>query len=199
MMRIRQGACIPIVAVGLGGALLGSGALGGAAADVGAGRPVVAQASPSGDIPDTQAFVTFISKAGGYELQVPEGWARTTHGPNVRFADKLDGVQVVVTPAAQAPSGARARAAAVAALARDGRAVQVTRTHDVRLPGGAAVVVEFTSISDPDPVTNRRVRLEDTAYLFFRNGRLATLTVWAPVGADNVDQWQRMARSFRWL
>ena len=50
-----------------------------------------------------------------------------------------------------------------------------------------------------DPVTNKRVRLENVAYFFYRNGKEVTLTVWAPQGADNVDQWNRMANSFRWL
>jgi hypothetical protein len=48
-------------------------------------------------------------------------------------------------------------------------------------------------------VTNKRVRLENIAYIFYKNGKEATLTVWAPQGADNVDQWNRMANSFRWL
>jgi hypothetical protein len=36
-------------------------------------------------------------------------------------------------------------------------------------------------------------------YVFYKNGKEAMLTVWAPLGADNVDQWNRMAKSFRWL
>jgi len=86
----------------------------------------------------------------------------------------------------------------VAAITRTGRAVQITKVQDVHLPDGPAVLAEYTSISDPDPVTNRRIRLEDNAYLFFRAGKVAILTLWAPVGADNADQWRRMARSFRW-
>ena len=38
---------------------------------------VAPEVSPAGDIPDTQAFVKYRSAAGGYELDVPEGWART--------------------------------------------------------------------------------------------------------------------------
>ena len=34
---------------------------------------------------------------------------------------------------------------------------------------------------------------------FYKNGKLAVLTLWAPLGADNVDQWQRMSQSFKWL
>jgi hypothetical protein len=145
-----------------------------------------------GDIPDTQAFVTFTSSPGGYALEVPEGWARTARGPNVRFVEKFDGVEVTVTRA----RGANAIAAKVAALKKSGR---VAKVQDVRLSSGPAVRVDYTSNSDADPVTGKRVRLENVSYIFSRNGKLATLSLWAPLGADNVDQWRRMAQSFRWL
>lgn len=207
MVGVRRTARVSIVAAAFGAALLGGGAPRGAAGAAfpapgpaqPAATPVAAQASPAGDIPDTQAFVTFVSRGGGYALEVPEGWARTARGPDVLFVDKLDGVRVTVTHAARAPTAARARTAEVAALVRSGRAVQVSSVRDVRLPGGAAVLVAYTSMSEPNPVTGRQVRLEDNAYLFFKDGRLVTLTLWAPAGADNADQWQRMARSFRWL
>jgi hypothetical protein len=165
-----------------------------------AGRepPVAPETNPAGDIPDNQVFVTFSSATGGYQLQVPEGWARTDNGPNVRFVDKLDGVQVTVTSASAAPSAASARTTQVADLQQSGRAVQVANVQDVQLPSGPAVLVDYTSNSDPDPVTGKQVRLENNAYLFYKNGKLATLILWAPLGADNVDQWQQMAQSFRW-
>jgi hypothetical protein len=58
--------------------------------------------------------------------------------------------------------------------------------------------VGYASNSDPDPVSSKQIRQENNTYLFFKNGKLATLTLWAPQGADNVDQWQQMAQSFRW-
>jgi hypothetical protein len=73
------------------------------------------------------------------------------------------------------------------------------RDRQVALPGGKAVLIKYTSNSQPNAVTNKQVRLENEAYVFFKNGKTATLTLWAPQGADNVDQWQRMAKSFRWL
>jgi hypothetical protein len=161
-------------------------------------QPAAPETNPAGDIPDTQVFVRYTSPAGGYTLEVPEGWARTTDGAGVRFVDKLDGVQVALTGAAAAPTAATVRAGAAAALERSGRAVKVNKVRDVKLPAGPAVLIEYSSNSEPDPVTGKQVRLEDNAYLFFRGGNLATLTLWAPLGADNVDQWLQMARSFRW-
>jgi hypothetical protein len=169
-----------------------------AAAPVAAEQPVAPETNPAGDIPDNQVFVTFSSPSGGYSLQVPEGWARTDNGADVRFVNKLDGVQVAITSASAAPTAASARAAQATDLQRSGRAVQVTNVQDVQLPAGPAVFVEYTSNSEPDPVTNKQVRLENNAYLFYKDGKLATLTLWAPLGADNVDQWQLMAQSFRW-
>ena len=79
------------------------------------------------------------------------------------------------------------------------RAVTVSKVSEVTLPAGKAVAIKYTSNSDPSAVTNKQVRLENVTYIFYRNGKEAMLTMWAPLGADNVDQWNRMANSFRWL
>jgi hypothetical protein len=47
-------------------------------------------------------------------------------------------------------------------------------------------------------VTGKQVRLEEEIYLFYNHGTLAMLQLWAPQGADNVDQWKRMVESFHW-
>ncbi len=162
-------------------------------------KPVAPEKNPPGDIPDSQVFVAYRSAEGGYQLEVPEGWARSTQEADVSFVDKLDGVKVTITQAPAALTAASARTNEVATLLKSSRAVQVDKIRDVQLPAGAAVLVEYSSNSDPDPVTGKQVRLENNMYLFFQSGKLTTLTLWAPLGADNVDQWQRMAQSFRWL
>lgn len=159
---------------------------------------VAPEVNPPGDIPDTQQFVKYASAPGGYELDVPEGWARKENGSNVQFASKYDGVAVNVSTAAAAPTAASARADQAKAIASQGHAVTLTSVSDVNLPAGKAVVIKFTSNSDPNAVTNKPIRLENEAYLYFNNGKLATVTLWAPKGADNVDQWNRMSKSFRW-
>jgi hypothetical protein len=155
--------------------------------------------NPAGDIPDTQAFVKYSNAAGGYELDVPEGWARTESGPEVTFVSKLDGVKVTVAPASAAPTAASAQANEVKQIQAAGRAVTVTNVSEVALPGGKAVLIKYMSNSQPNAVTNKQVRLDSEAYVFFKNGKAAKLTLWAPQGADNADQWQRMSKSFRWL
>ncbi len=162
-------------------------------------QPAAPEKNPPGDIPDTQAFVTYSSTSGGYKLEVPEGWARRTNDKNVSFIDKLDGVKVTLTSETTAPTARSSKTKQVAELEKAGRAVKVVNVKDVQLPSGPAVLVKYTSNSEPDPVTGKQVRLENNSYLFFKNGKLATLRLWAPIGADNLDQWQRMSRSFRWL
>ena len=161
---------------------------------------VAPEVNPPGDIPDSQQFVNYSNAAGGYKLDIPEGWARTEDGASTKFVNKFDGVSVDVGMASSqaAPTASSVRANEAKVIQSQGRAVKITNVADVSPPGGKAVVVKYTSNSDTDPVTNKQVRLENETYLFFRNGKEAMLTVWAPQGADNVDQWQRMAKSFRW-
>ena len=160
---------------------------------------VAPEVNPPGDIPDSQAFVKYTSVAGGYQLEVPEGWARTESSADVTFVNKFDGVKVHVASTAGAPTAASAQANEVRQIQSQGHAVTITGVSEVNLPTGKAVVIKYTSNSDANPVTNKRLRLENQIYLFYKNGKEAQLTVWAPLGADNVDQWNRMSKSFRWL
>jgi hypothetical protein len=151
------------------------------------------ETNPPGDIPDNQAFTAYASQNGGYQIKVPEGWARTVNGADVRFVDKFGGVQVTLGSAPQAPVASATSGAQIS-----GRAVSVNRISDVNLPAGQAVFLDYASNSEPDAVTGKQIRLENQVYLFYKDGKLATLTMWAPLGADNVDQWNLMARSFAW-
>jgi hypothetical protein len=63
-------------------------------------QAVAPERNPTGDIPDSQVFVKYASSKGGYELDVPEGWARTTNGMDAAFTYKFDGLSVKVTNAA---------------------------------------------------------------------------------------------------
>jgi hypothetical protein len=152
----------------------------------------------AGDIPDSQVFVSYQSSLGGYQLQVPEGWARTTNGTDARFVSKLDGVQIFTTNASNAPT-ADSVSTNQAVLAQLGHEVRDVCAQNVQVHGKPAVLIVYTSNSDPNPVTGKQVRLENNAYLFFHAGKLATLTLWAPLGSDNVDQWRFMSGSFKWV
>jgi hypothetical protein len=160
--------------------------------------PLAPEINPVGDIPDTQTFVPYADSTGGYSLDVPEGWARTTSGSSVRFDDKFDGLSVTLTSAASAPTAGTVAQNELASLAHSGRAFQIGKLTDLDLPGGHALKIASTINSEADAVTGKQVRLEMDIYLFYKNGTEAMLQLWAPQGADNVDQWNRISGSFQW-
>ena len=160
--------------------------------------PLTPETNPVGDIPDSQVFVSYTASPGNYSLDVPEGWARTTNGSDVRFVDKFDGLSVTLTSAASAPTANSVRQNEVANLVQAGHAFGAGQITVMDLPGGHAVKITATLNSEPDPVTGKQVRLEEDIYLYYHNGTEAMLQLWAPQGADNVDQWKRISESFQW-
>jgi hypothetical protein len=160
-------------------------------------QPIAPETNPPGDIPDSQAFVTFTSPAG-FSLKVPEGWALTQRPDGASFADKYGSIDISLANAASAPTSEQARQEELAKLVKGGRAVRISTTRRVTLPAGPALLIVYTSNSEPNAVTDKQIRLENNRYLLYRAGHEAALTLSAPAGADNADQWQLMARSFRW-
>jgi hypothetical protein len=157
---------------------------------------VAPEKNPPGDIPDSQVFVDYSSPLG-FAMKVPEGWSRTDGPTGAVFADKYNTMTIGVGGAVRqpAPDVSDPR---VAALVSTSHAVKVTEVKSATLKAGPAVVIVYSANSEPNPVTNKQIRLEGNRYLFYKNGKLATLDLTAPLGADNVDQWQLMANSFRW-
>ena len=72
------------------------------------------------------------------------------------------------------------------------------KVKQAKLKAGSAILIAYTSNSAPNPVTNKQIRLEHDRYLFYKDGKVATLDMAAPQGADNVDDWLLMANSLRW-
>jgi hypothetical protein len=163
-------------------------------------QPVEPEKNPPGDIPDSQVFISFTSQAGRYAVKAPEGWARTERGGDVKFSDKFDGEQVILSKSATPPTVGSVQRDQIPALEKSGHAVRIQSIKTKTMPHGqTAVVVVYTSNSEPDSVTDKQIRLDNVTYYFYRHGTLAALTLWAPSGADNVDQWKLISESFRWL
>ncbi len=158
---------------------------------------VAPEKNPPGDIPDDQVFVTYRAPQG-FSLKVPEGWARRDMPGGVDFADKYGEIVVAVAPATAAPTLAEVRQTDIAELAKADRAVTVAASAALKLPVGPAVKIAFTSNSEPNAVTGKRIRLENERFVIGGPGKRATLTLSAPAGADNADQWKLVAESFRW-
>jgi hypothetical protein len=147
----------------------------------------VTSTNPPGDIPDTQAFVTYVSP-NGYSLLFPEGWSQTQKGAIVTFSSHFDGEQISLQKPADLAATARGHFADV----HDLSVRHATFKHT------PVTVVTFTSQSQPDPVTGRTVRLDNAAYFFTMGSRQVMLALWAPHGSDNADQWHKIAESFHW-
>jgi hypothetical protein len=160
-------------------------------------KPVAAERNPPGDIPDDQVFIRYASPLG-FTLEVPEGWSRSDRPDGVRFFDKYNIIEATVTSADTAPTAASAQSREVVDLTKTAHAVKVTAVKEVKLKSGPALRITYMSNSDPNPVTNRQIRLEHERFIFFKDGKAVTLDFAAPMGADNVDQWQLMSNSFRW-
>jgi hypothetical protein len=160
-------------------------------------KPVAPEHNPPGDIPDTQVFVTYSSPLG-FTIKVPEGWSRGEEPQSVRFSDKYDTIEIGISSLGSAPTVDSANAGPVPELVKAGRAVKVVKVKPVKLKSGAAILISYTSNSAPNPVTNKQIRLEHDRYLLFKGGKLATLDMGAPQGADNVDDWSLMANSLHW-
>jgi hypothetical protein len=161
-------------------------------------QPVAQEKNPPGDIPDSQVFVVYRS-ALGFSLKVPEGWARTDRSDGASFADKYNMIDVAVNPdTTGAPTTASVKNHEAVDLVKAGRAVKIEAIQSVKLRSGPAILIAYSSNSEPNPVTNKQLRLENNRYLIYRGGKLASINLSAPLGADNVDQWKLVANSFQW-
>jgi hypothetical protein len=158
-------------------------------------KPVPVENNPPGDIPDNLAFIRYANKPGAYSFTHPEGWARSGHGVQVRFTDKLNGVTAESLSATQAPTVSSAKSSDVPRIRAAVPAFQLRDITSVTLPAGRGVHIVFRRNSAPDPVTGKVYRDEVEEYAVFRHGRLVRLDLYGPVGADNVDAYRTMSES----
>lgn len=156
------------------------------------------EASPVGDIPDTQAFVPVTPPGQGYTVQVPEGWARRAAGGAVIYSDKLNSVRLESAPLAGALTPASVRAKDVPALRAASKGFTLVNVTPVTRKAGGGVLIKYAVDSPPDPVTGRVFRDDVERYLFAHKGREAILTLTAPKGSDNVDPWRKITDSLTW-
>jgi len=154
--------------------------------------------SPSGDIPDSQVFIKYSNAQGGYQLEVPEGWSQKVQGSSVSYKNQLDGLKVSVSKSSSAPTVKSVQAKQVTALKNSGNKVKIKKVKSITRKSGKAVLIVYNSDSKPNSVTGKRKKLENNTYIYYKNGKVASLRLWAPLGADNVDQWNRISNSFRW-
>ena len=160
--------------------------------------PVPADTNPQGDIPDNAQFVPYHSKAGGFTVSTPEGWARTTTANSVTFTDKLNTVIVSWTPASSGPTVASVKANDLPELANSERAYRFGSIAVAKLPAGTSVMVEYEANSEPNAVTGKQYRLDVQRYVLYRHGVEVAISLRSPLGSDNVDPWRIVTESFVW-
>jgi hypothetical protein len=157
--------------------------------------PVQAEKNPPGDIPDSQVFIVYTG--AGFSMKVPEGWSRQDEANGARFFDKYNLIEATIADAKSNPTIASATANEAKQLTTSGRAVEITGVKEASLTGGKAIRIDYAENSEPNAVTNKQIRLERVRFLLFKAGKLVTLDMAAPLGADNVDQWALMANSLQ--
>jgi hypothetical protein len=163
-----------------------------------AAGPKAPEVSPTGDIPDNQAYVAFQPQGGGWRLKVPEGWAQTGGiAGSVTFTDKLNAIQVTRRTNAPRPTAPSVESAVTATEgSRPGFALAQVDT--VKRAAGTAHRAVYRVDGKPDPVTGKTVNNDVEQYTFWRNGTQVDLRLSGPHGADNVDPWKIITDSFRW-
>ncbi len=159
-------------------------------------NPNATEVVPPGDIPDNQVFVPY-SAAAGYSLRYPEGWAQQHSDGATTFTQHYNQIAVATTTRATAPSTATVTAVDVARL-RSSPGFKLVKVDTVHRSAGNAIRIVYESTSAHDPVTGKRVALDFERYLFWRGGKLATITLATPHGSDNVDAWRTVTNSFSW-
>ena len=157
-----------------------------------------AEANPSGDIPDNQAYVPFNSADGHYTISVPEGWAQSTGGAATTFSDKLNSARFEEKQAPAAPTVATATTVVVPALRSAHPGFVLTDIAPFTRSGGSGILIRYQQDSPTSTVTSasRRQAVED--YLFWKNGTEVDVSLASPKGADNVDPWKKITESFTW-
>jgi len=154
------------------------------------------KSAATGDIPDTQVYLTYTNPSAGYSMSYPEGWTRKGSGNDVTFSDKNNIIHVVITKAG--PATTASVAAELNQLKQSTPSLTFTAPTNVNLKSGAAVKATYSTRSAPNPVTGKSVLLIVDRYVTSSRGKRATLDLGTPKGVDNVDAYRMISHSFRW-
>jgi hypothetical protein len=155
-----------------------------------------ATSAATGDIPDTQAFLTYTNPTEHYSMSYPEGWTIKGTGTNVTFSDKNNVIHVVIAND-PAPTAAR-MTAELNGLKHSQQTLTFTPPAPIQLKSGPAVKATYKLQSAPNAVTGKSVLLIVDRYEFGHAGKRATVDLGTPKGVDNVDAYRKMINSFTW-
>jgi hypothetical protein len=169
---------------------------GSAAPEGGTALAADAKSAATGDIPDSQNFLTLNAPKLRISMIYPEGWTVQEAASRVSIKDKNNLVQISVSHGT-APTAASVQAQ-LAALKQSTPNLTAGPTQAISLKSGPAVKATYTTQSAPNPVTGKQVTLTVDRYVLEHRGRVAIVDLGTPVGVDNVDAYKRMIESFKW-
>jgi hypothetical protein len=158
-----------------------------------------AEANPSGDIPDNQAYVSYRPADGLFTLTIPEGWAQASTGASTTFTDKLNSATIDEAAATSAPTVAAVQATVVPKLAAARKGFTLTDVTQFTRKGGSGVLIRYQQDAPTNSVTTAGGRQAVESYLFYKAGHEVVVTLTSPRGADNVDPWKKITESFAWM
>jgi hypothetical protein len=156
------------------------------------------EVSPSGDIPDNQAYVPYAAPGTNATVKVPEGWSRSTTGGATVFTDKLNSIRIEQTKAPGAVTAAEVKRADVPVLAKSVSGFKLQSVATLQRKSGPVVRVSYLAKAQTNPVTGKGGTDAVERYFFAKGGKLFVLTLSGPKGADNVDPWKIITDSVTW-
>lgn len=172
------------------------------AGGVGTTLPPPATVAPevvvAGDIPDTQAFVTYSPASGGYSIKVPEGWGRSADGSATVFTDKSNTIRIETASITPAPTAASVTSGDLAAIAKSAPGYAAGKVTVVTRKAGQAILATYQMDGGANSVTKKAVRLDVERYVFWRSGKEVIITLSSAAGSDNVDPWKTVTDGFGW-
>jgi hypothetical protein len=161
-------------------------------------NPNAPEVSPSGDIPDNQAYVPFSAPGTNVTVKVPEGWSRSSTATGISFTDKLNSITIEQRKAAGAVTVAQAKQADVPALAKSVKGFRLKSVSQLQRNAGPVVRISYLAVAKKNPVTGKGGTDAVERYLFVKSGKQLVLTLSGPKGADNVDPWKIVTNSVAW-
>ncbi|MCW3067513.1 MAG: hypothetical protein JWL67_138 [Solirubrobacterales bacterium] len=167
-----------------------------AAPEGGAALAADAKSAATGDIPDTQNFLTLNAPHLRVSMLYPEGWTVQESAGGASIKDKNNLVRITLSHGS--PPTTASVQAQLAALKQSTPSLTPGTVQSITLKSGPAVKATYTTQSAPNPVTGKQVTLMVDHYVLSKGGRLATVELGTPKGVDNVDAYKRMIESFKW-
>jgi len=157
-----------------------------------------AKSAATGDIPDSQNFLTLHRPTPAHLDDLPRGMERA--GSRFGRVDQGQEQPSANSPCrrAAAPTTASVQAQ-VAALKRSSPALTAGSVqNDLADQRSRREGDLYDPEAAPNPVTGKQVTLMVDRYELSHGGRVAVVELGTPTGVDNIDAYKRMIQSFKW-